>query len=172
MQTLAVMDRFDEAADLLARLVQIAIIGGLDLLALERFHDAFRHRIVIGAAGPAHRGLDAGTLQSPDIVAADLLHAAIGVVHQFAGHHVAPRQRHLERLQRQVGTQMTGHRPADHLAAANQLGQVQLFKTLRKFISARPSVHTRFSHEPHLNHRETFKQNRSAALAEWRQLAD
>jgi hypothetical protein len=28
-----------------------------------------------------------------------------------------------------------------------------------------------FNHDRHLNHRDIFKQNRSAALAEWRQLA-
>lgn len=44
-------------------------------------------------------------------------------------------------------------------------------KTLPKFSSVHASVHNHFNLDRHLNSRETFKQSRSAALAEWRQLA-
>ena len=44
-------------------------------------------------------------------------------------------------------------------------------KTLQKFTSAHASIHNHFNLDRHLNNRETFKQNRSVALAEWRQLA-
>ena len=44
-------------------------------------------------------------------------------------------------------------------------------KTLQKFSSIHASIHNHFNLDRHLNNRETFKQNRSAALAEWRQLA-
>ncbi len=44
-------------------------------------------------------------------------------------------------------------------------------KTLQKFASAHASIHNHFNKDRHLNRRDTFKQNRSAALAEWRQLA-
>ena len=44
-------------------------------------------------------------------------------------------------------------------------------KTLQKFASVHASIHNHFNHERHLNRRDIFKQNRSAALAEWRQLA-
>jgi putative transposase len=44
-------------------------------------------------------------------------------------------------------------------------------KTLHKFASAHASTHNHFNHDRHLNRREIFKQNRSAALAEWRHLA-
>jgi putative transposase len=44
-------------------------------------------------------------------------------------------------------------------------------KTLQKFASAQASIHNHFNIERHLIPRETYKQNRSAALAEWRQLA-
>ena len=44
-------------------------------------------------------------------------------------------------------------------------------KTLQKFAAARASVHNHFNQERHLYNRETFKLNRSAVLAEWRQLA-
>ena len=44
-------------------------------------------------------------------------------------------------------------------------------RTLQKFASAHASVHNHFNLERHLIRRSDFKQNRSAALAEWRQLA-
>ncbi len=44
-------------------------------------------------------------------------------------------------------------------------------KTLQKFSSVHASVHNHFNFERHLNRRDTFKQNRSVALAEWRKLA-
>ena len=44
-------------------------------------------------------------------------------------------------------------------------------KTLQKFVSAHASIHNHFNHDRHFNSRAIFKQNRSAALAEWRQLA-
>jgi len=44
-------------------------------------------------------------------------------------------------------------------------------KTLQKFASVHASVHNHFNPDRHLNRRQIFKQNRAAALAEWRQLA-
>ncbi len=44
-------------------------------------------------------------------------------------------------------------------------------KTLQKFAAVHASIHNHFNQERHLISRETFKQNRAAALAEWRQLA-
>ena len=44
-------------------------------------------------------------------------------------------------------------------------------QTLQKFAAAHASIHNHFNKDRHLNHRNIFKQNRSAALAEWRQLA-
>ena len=44
-------------------------------------------------------------------------------------------------------------------------------KTLQKFAFAHASIHNHFNHDRHLTNRETFKSARSAALAEWRQLA-
>jgi len=44
-------------------------------------------------------------------------------------------------------------------------------KTLQKFASTHASIHNHFNLERHLTPRETFRQNRSAALAEWRELA-
>ena len=44
-------------------------------------------------------------------------------------------------------------------------------KTLQKFASVHASIHNHFNLERHLNRCETFKENRTAALAKWRQLA-
>ncbi|MGA9444730.1 MAG: DDE-type integrase/transposase/recombinase [Methyloceanibacter sp.] len=44
-------------------------------------------------------------------------------------------------------------------------------KTLQKFAAVHTSIHNHFNHDRHLNRRDIFRQNRSASLAEWRQLA-
>jgi len=44
-------------------------------------------------------------------------------------------------------------------------------KTLQKFASAHASIHNHFNQDRHLSRRDTFKKNRSTAMAEWRQLA-
>ena len=44
-------------------------------------------------------------------------------------------------------------------------------KSLQKFVSIHASVHNHFNQERHLRSRQNFKFNRSAALAEWRQIA-
>jgi putative transposase len=43
-------------------------------------------------------------------------------------------------------------------------------RSLQKFAAAHSSVHNHFNQERHLYSRENFKLNRSAALAEWREL--
>ena len=44
-------------------------------------------------------------------------------------------------------------------------------RSLQKLAAVHSSVHNHFNLERHLNQRDRFKENRSAALAEWRQLA-
>ena len=44
-------------------------------------------------------------------------------------------------------------------------------KTLQKFAAIHASIHNHFNQDRHLNRRDIFKKKRSAALAEWRQLA-
>ena len=44
-------------------------------------------------------------------------------------------------------------------------------KTLKKFAAVHASIHNHFNHQRHLTRRDVFKQHRTAALAEWRQLA-
>jgi putative transposase len=44
-------------------------------------------------------------------------------------------------------------------------------RTLQKFASIHAAVHNHFNHERHLVRRQTYKQRRSAAMAEWGALA-
>ncbi len=44
-------------------------------------------------------------------------------------------------------------------------------KTLPNFAAIHASIHNHFNLDRHLTRRDEFKQNRSTALAEWRQLA-
>jgi hypothetical protein len=44
-------------------------------------------------------------------------------------------------------------------------------KEAYRFAAAHASIHNHFNHDRHLNRLDIFKQNRAAALAEWRQLA-
>ena len=53
----------------------------------------------------------------------------------------------------------------------NAMGRFRDTKTLQKFASVHASIHNHFNLDRQLNCRDVFKQNRSAALAEWRQLA-
>ena len=43
-------------------------------------------------------------------------------------------------------------------------------RTLQKSAAVHASIHNRFNQDRHLNRRDIFKQNRSSALAEWREL--
>ena len=44
-------------------------------------------------------------------------------------------------------------------------------KTLQKFASVHASLFNHFNTDRHLNRRDIFKQSRSAALVEWREIA-
>ena len=63
----------------------------------------------------------------------------------------------------------TSHQPFRRRERA--MAKFRDVKTLQKFASVHASLHNHFNQDRHLNRRDIFKQNRSAALAEWRQLA-
>lgn len=50
------------------------------------------------------------------------------------------------------------------------MNRFRRMKTLQKFSSVHASVHNLFNQERHLIDRQTYKENRSAALAEWQSL--
>jgi len=43
--------------------------------------------------------------------------------------------------------------------------------TLQQFVSVHATIHNHFNQQRHLFNRQNFKLNRTASLAEWRQLA-
>jgi len=61
------------------------------------------------------------------------------------------------------------HQPFRRREAA--MARFRDIKALQKFAAVHASIHNHFNLDRHLARREIFKQNRSAALAEWRQLA-
>ncbi|MCZ6874239.1 MAG: IS6 family transposase, partial [bacterium] len=60
------------------------------------------------------------------------------------------------------------HQPFRRREAA--MAKFRDMKTLQKFTTVHASIHNHFNHKRHLNRRDIFKQNRSAALDEWREL--
>lgn len=61
------------------------------------------------------------------------------------------------------------HRPFRRRERA--MAKFRGIETLQKFASVHASIHNHFNQDRHLNRQDIFKQSRSAALAEWRQLA-
>ena len=61
------------------------------------------------------------------------------------------------------------HQPFRRLEGA--MAKFRNVKTLQKFAAVHASIHNHFNLDRHLNRRDMFKKNRSAALAEWRQIA-
>ncbi len=60
------------------------------------------------------------------------------------------------------------HQPFRRREAA--MAKFRDMKTLQRFAAAHTSMHNHFNWDRHLNRRDIFKQNRSSALAEWREL--
>jgi len=114
---MAIIDVFDKLSDGRSCMVDVLVSGGIDLFGFEGLHEALRHGVVIRAAGAAHAGLDAGSFEPGDVVAAGVLNALIGVVDQLARNDIAVSQSHLKCAQSQGRGEMVLKRPADHLAA-------------------------------------------------------
>ena len=76
---------------------------------------------------------------------------------------------------RQICGQWLNNRAENsHQAFRRRAGAMARFrdiKALQKFAAAHASIHNHFNQERHLYNRESFKLNRSAALAGWHQLA-
>ena len=72
------------------------------------------------------------------------------------------------------GRWLNNRAESSHQPFRRRVGAMAKFrdvKALQKFAAAHASIHNHFNQERHLYNRETFKLNRSAALAEWRRLA-
>ena len=78
------------------------------------------------------------------------------------------------RRRQQCGRWLNNRAENSHQPFRRREGAMARFrdiKTLQKFASVHASIHNHFNLDRHLNRRETFKENRAAALAEWRHLA-
>ena len=72
-----------------------------------------------------------------------------------------------------VGRWINNRAENSHLPLRRRERAMQRFRQMRslqKFAAIHGSVHNHFNQERHLYSRQNFKQNRTAALAEWRQL--
>lgn len=74
---------------------------------------------------------------------------------------------------REMGRWLNNRAENSHLPFRRRERAMQRFrrmKSLQKFVSVHASFHNHFNSERHLVDRQTFKINRSAALAEWQSL--
>lgn len=74
----------------------------------------------------------------------------------------------------ETGRWLNNRAENSHLPFRRQERAMQKFRSyaaLQKFVSVHASVYNHFNKDRHLENRETFKEYRSVALAEWRQLA-
>ena len=75
---------------------------------------------------------------------------------------------------REMGRWMNNRVENSHLPFRRREGAMLRFrqmKTLQKFASVHASLHNHFNSERHLVDRQTYRERRSAALAEWQSLA-
>jgi len=74
---------------------------------------------------------------------------------------------------REMGRWLNNQVENSHLPLQRRERVMQRFrriKSLQKFASVHANVHNHFSTERHLSDKQTYKTNRSAALAEWQKL--
>ncbi len=87
---------------------------------------------------------------------------------------VTDRLRSYRAAMREIGPRLNNQAENSHQPFRRRERAMAKFRspaTLQKFAAVHASVHNHFNQDRHLNRRDIFKQNRSAALAEWRQLA-
>lgn len=75
---------------------------------------------------------------------------------------------------REMGRWLNNRAENSHLPFRRRERAMQRFrrmKSLQKFVSVHASFHNHFNQERHLVDRQTYRERRSAALAEWQNLA-
>ena len=113
MQPLAIIEPFNKREDLSARLIPGVIGLMMHQFIFQRAEEAFRHRIIITVALPAHARCHAEGGEPPLIGQAAVLGTLIGVMNE-ARSNASLAHRHGESLQRQVLVGLRTHGPADH----------------------------------------------------------
>ena len=116
---------FDELFEMGAQLVDVLVLVGADLFALEGFDKALAGGIVVGCGGAAHAGQDGVVFEHVEVLLRRILDAAVGVVHQ-AGRGLAQDESWFQGRQREARRQAAVQRPANHFAgeAVPHQGQV------------------------------------------------
>ena len=72
---------------------------------------------------------------------------------------------------RTLGQQLGGEQPPHLPKTRTSDAQLPTHESFQKFASVHANVHNHFNLERHLVDRQTFKERRSAALAEWQMVA-
>ena len=113
VQALAVVHLLDERADGATRLVGITVAASVDLFLFERLHEALGFRVVVRGPDPTHARLDPVFDKPRGVLAAGVLHPAIGMVNEHARPRPTGVERHAERGQCQACLQVPVEGPAD-----------------------------------------------------------
>ena len=115
MQPVAIVVLLDERRNVRAQVVEIPIGVRVDLLPLERLHEALTTGVVIGVGGPTHARDHVVRSQQGHVLLRGILDAAIGMVDQ-PRRRVPLREGVRQGRDRQPGSQRAVQRPAHDLA--------------------------------------------------------
>ena len=132
MQSAGVVDVVDEGADPALGVFAAPIGLAVDLLGFERMHEALGFGVVLRRARPAHAGVGADLVKAQRIIAAGVLHAAIGMMDQVLQRAAARGDGLVERFERQAGLQMIGERPTHDFAGEGVHHHRQINEVLRQ----------------------------------------
>ena len=115
MQPVAIVVLLDERGNVRTQVVEIPIGVGVNLLSLERLHEALTTGVVIGVGRPAHARDHVARSQQGHVLLGRRLDAAIGIVNQ-PRRRVPLREGMRQGRDRQPGGQRAVQRPAHDLA--------------------------------------------------------
>src|ERR1700752_2607572 len=115
MQSLVIVNGFDEAPDAAPSLDQVSILRAVDFLVLQRLHKRFSLSVIVGIAAPAHADSYSPIHQQIGISSRSILRSSIRMVYE-TGLDTATLDPHYQSLNIQVRFQRSSQRPADHPA--------------------------------------------------------
>ncbi len=113
MEAFAIVRGFQKGSDSGSCLGQVAVFDAMHLLVLKRLHEALGFSIVVRVAFAAHTDLDTVRGEQLCVLAASVLHAAVGVMNQPGGN-TAPLDGHAQSADGEFRFQSSFERPADH----------------------------------------------------------
>jgi hypothetical protein len=128
---LTIVEDLDVVEDGRAGLSPRGPLKNVSDLVLQRAEEALDTGVVPAVALPAHAADHVLAGEQLPVVAARVLAAPIGVMHQPSCE-LALAQRHLKRAGREIGVDAGAHRPADHLARAEVEDHREVEPTFRR----------------------------------------